>query len=120
MRFETISTFVVFKEFAVTGGIASALIVGILVLKRSPAGYSRRVHWIVSAIAAMGFAPTMIHPEGNFIIVPPAVTTVFLGFSGRIKFADALIYGFVPWLITSVLIYEIWKRSAKARPKSED
>jgi hypothetical protein len=124
---------IVFLQFAVTGGIASALIVGIWALNRSRVGYSRWLRLVVSGIAAFGMAPSSIWPnDERTFIVSPAALVAYVGLSETVRtppyqfdwinrsdkrgdWAFALKYGFVPWFITSVLIYEVWKRCEKAK-----
>ncbi|HEY6226047.1 MAG TPA: hypothetical protein VI282_02885 [Verrucomicrobiae bacterium] len=110
---------IVFLQFAVTGGIAAALIVGIWAFNRSRVGYSRWLRLIVSGIAAFGMAPSSVWPNEHPIIASPAALVAFIFLSDQIDWAFALKYGFVPWVITWVLIYEVWKRCGKARLKGE-
>src|ERR1043165_6695273 len=112
MRFESINLAIDFSAFAKTAGIASAVAVAILAFQRSPAGYSRPVPSIVSAIAALGIAPSLIRAIELPLVVAPAAVWVFIGLSGD-GLADGLKYGFIPWLITYVLIYEIGRASCR-------
>ena len=114
MKFESIHTFIAFKAFAISGAIACALIVGILVFNRNSAGYSRQLRWIVSAIAAIGFAPSFIKLIELPLIIWPASFWFLSAFSGEARLVELLEYGLVPCLITCVLIYEVWNRSANA------
>ena len=120
MRIGDIHNWVSFSRFATTGGIASAVIVAILVFNRSPLGYSRQVRSIVSAIAALGFGPCIVGGFDDGSLVIPAALPLFSGLVGQVKLSEALRYGFVPWFIIYVLVYEIWKRCVRQRNRKSE
>jgi hypothetical protein len=119
MRFESINLGIDFSGFAVTGGIASALAVAILAFNRRRGEYSWQVRSIVSAIAAMGFAPTIFRPIELPFIVIPAVYWIVEGFLEETELASVLKHGVLPWLITYALVYEIWKRCTKRQAPAD-
>jgi hypothetical protein len=106
---------IVWLQFAVTGGMAAAVILGLFIFNRSALGYSRLLRIIVAAIAAFGMAPSSVWPHELPIIVSPAAVVVLIFLSDHLDLAIALKYGFIPWFISWVLIYEAWKRWAKPR-----
>jgi hypothetical protein len=124
---------IVFLQFAVTGGIAAALIVGIWAFNRNRVEYSRLLCLIVSGIAAFGVVPSSVWPNELPIIVSPAAVVFYIGLSETVRtppyrfnwinpsdkrgdLAFALKYGFAPWFITYVLIYEVWKGVRRRGP----